>query len=86
MSVANVIPMPAEDPGIVRSFLRCHILVRVYDGDCDAWLAQLATRGADPGEERFVRWMRTQLRRDPALLANIRRMVDATPFWQGAEA
>jgi hypothetical protein len=62
------------------------VLVRVYDGDPDAWLAQLRERGDDRGDERFVRWIRSRLRRDPSLLSSIRQMVDATPFWRAARA
>jgi hypothetical protein len=34
---------------------------------------------------RFVRWIRSRLRRDPALIVSIRRMVDATPFWRASQ-
>ncbi|HET7437436.1 MAG TPA: hypothetical protein VFN10_22215 [Thermoanaerobaculia bacterium] len=76
--------MPRADSSVVAEFLRYHVLVRVWDGDCDAWLAQLTRSGGDAGDIRFVRWIRSRLRRDPALLADIRRMVDATPFWRAA--
>jgi len=81
---ANVVQMPLETRSAVAEFLRYHVLVRVFDGDADAWLAQLRTRGGDEGDVRFVRWIRSRLRADPALLITIRRMVDATPFWQSA--
>lgn len=82
----NVIAMPVGDTSVVAEFLRYHVLVRVYDGDADAWLAQLQEQGGGGGDVRFVRWIRTRLRHDPTLLATIRRMVDATPFWRAAEA
>jgi hypothetical protein len=78
--------MPPADGSVVAEFLRFHVLVRVYDGDADAWLAHLRERGDDGAEVRFARWIRARLRRDPALLGEIRRMVDATPFWFAAEA
>jgi hypothetical protein len=73
----NVVPMPRADGTPLTDFLRYHVLVRVFDGDVDAWLAQLD----DEGDVRFARRVRTRLRKDPSLLVAIRRMVDATPFW-----
>jgi hypothetical protein len=80
----NVVPMPLGDGSVIAEFLRFHVLVRVYDGDPDAWLAQLRDR--DSGDVRFLRWIRSRLRQDPSLMAEIRRMVDATPFWHAAQA
>ncbi|MFL6247310.1 MAG: hypothetical protein ACJ74H_14860 [Thermoanaerobaculia bacterium] len=82
----NVVPMPLGDGSVVAEFLRFHVLVRVYDGDPDAWLAQLRERGDHSADVRFVRWIRSRLRQDPSLLGEIRRMVDATPFWRAAQA
>lgn len=82
----NVVKMPAGDGSAVAEFLRFHVLVRVFDGDPDAWLAQLRQRGDDGPDVRFVRWIRSRLHQDPALLGEIRRMVDATPFWRQAQA
>ena len=81
---SNVVRMPLRDASVVAQFLRYHVLVRVYDGDADAWLAQLEERGGEEGDMRFVRWIRTRLRHDPSLLTAIRKMVDATPFWRAA--
>lgn len=83
---ANVVPMPAGDDSVVAQFLRYHVLVRRFDGDPDAWLAQLDPGDGDGGDVRFVRWIRSRLRQDPALMTSIRAMVDATPFWRAAEA
>lgn len=79
----NVVPMPIGDGSMVETFLRYHVLVRVFDGNPDAWLAHLdaSPSEAKAGDIRFVRWIRTRLRNDPTLLAEIRRMVDTTPFW-----
>jgi hypothetical protein len=74
---SNVVMMPRADGTPLTDFLRYHVLVRVFDGDVDAWLAQLD----DEGDVRFARGVRTRLRKDPTLLLAIRRMVDATPFW-----
>lgn len=82
----NVVRMPTGDGSVVAEFLRYHVLVRVFDGDPDAWLAHLRRGGDQGGDLRFVRWIRSRLRQDPSLLATIRKMVDATPFWRAAEA
>jgi hypothetical protein len=74
--------MPTGEDSDVAQFIRYHVLVRVYDGDCDAWLAQLNGRDGDEGDIRFARWIRSRMRKDPTLLPSIRRMVDATAFWQ----
>lgn len=83
---SNVVQMPLGDGSVIGEFLRFHVLVRVYDGDPDAWLAQLRDRGDDTADVRFLRWIRSRLRQDPSLIAEIRRMVDATPFWRVAQA
>lgn len=84
----NVVRMPAaDDETIVAQFLRYHVLVRVFHGDPDAWLAHLRERGDESdGDVRFARWIRSRMREDPTLIHSIRRMVDATPFWRAAEA
>ena len=79
----NVVAMPVGDSSIVADFLRCHVLVRVFGGDPEAWLDVLRERSDDPlagGDARFVRRVRARLRDDPMLLAAIRRMVDTTPL------
>ncbi|MGZ5434141.1 MAG: hypothetical protein ACXWH7_14565 [Thermoanaerobaculia bacterium] len=85
-TAANVVRMPTGDGSVVAEFLRYHVLVRVFDGDPDAWLAHLRRGGNHGGDLRFVRWIRSRLRQDPSLLITIRKMVDATPFWRAAEA
>ena len=82
----NVVAMPVGDDSMVTQFIRFHVLVRVFDGDADRWLEHLRAHGDDGGDVRFARWIRAQLRQDPALMNEIRRMVDATPFWRAAEA
>jgi hypothetical protein len=83
---ANVVQMPLGESSVIAEFLRFHVLVRVYDGDPDAWLAQLHDHPDDHADVRFLRWIRSRLRQDPALMGEIRRMVDATPFWRAAQA
>lgn len=82
----NVVRMPTGDGSTVAEFLRYHVLVRVFGGDPDLWLAHLRARGGSGGDMRFVRRVRSQLRQDPTLMHAIRKMVDATPFWRVAEA
>jgi hypothetical protein len=84
----NVVRMPsADEETVVEQFLRYHVLIRVFHGDPDAWLAHLQERGEDADADvRFARWIRSRMREDPTLIASIRRMVDATPFWRAAEA
>jgi hypothetical protein len=79
----NVVPMPLGRDAVVTDFLRYHVLVRVYEGDADAWIRRLQSRGDDrDGDLRFARRLRARLRDDPSLLDSIRNMVDATPFWK----
>ena len=83
---ANVVRMPVGDGSAVAEFIRYHRLIRVFDGDPDAWLAHLRATGDDGADLRFVHWIRSRLRQDPFLIISIRTMVDATPFWRAAEA
>ena len=83
---ANVVRMPVGDASMVAEFIRYHVLVRVFGGDAEAWLAHLRANGDLGGDLRFVRCIRSRLRQDPTLIVTIRRMVDATPFWRVAEA
>jgi hypothetical protein len=85
-TTSNVIPIPLGEHSVVAEFIRYHALVRIFDGDPDAWLAHLEEHGGDEGDVRFARWIRSRLRQDPELLSSIREMVDATPFWRAAEA
>lgn len=73
----NVVRMPSGDTSLVAQFIRFHVLVRVYGGDPDAWLAA----HPDEANVRFLRWMRTRLRSDPSMLSEIREMVGTTMFW-----
>jgi len=84
---AKILRMPASDGSVVADFLRCHVLVRVFGGDPEAWLEALRNGTADEmsgADVRFVRWVRARLRYDPMLIAAIRRMVDSTPLWKQA--
>ena len=83
MNGDNVVPMPSGARSPIEDYLRFQVLVRVYDGDPDRWIAELKRR---PGAEfesdmRFARWIRTCLRRDPALIDWIREAVARAPIW-----
>jgi hypothetical protein len=86
VEASNVVCMPAGDTAVVAEFLRYHVLVRVFDGDPDAWLAHLRAGGGNGADIRFAHWIRSRLRQEPFLLIAIRKMVDATPFWRVAGA
>ena len=83
MSSQNVLRMPSGRHSPIADLLRYHVLVRVYDGDADRWIAQLKEeRGtACESDIRFARWVRTRLRRDPSFLEHIRAAVQRTTFW-----
>ena len=83
MTSQNVLRMPSGRHSPITDLLRYHVLVRVYDGDADRWIEQLKEEGGIACERdiRFARWVRTRLRRDPALLQRIRAAVDRTTFW-----
>ena len=83
---SKVVRMPNGENSVVAQFIRYHVLICVYDGDPDAWLARLREHGGDEGDVRFVRWIRSRVRKDPSFMLAIRRMVDATPFWRAAGA
>lgn len=83
-TTSNVVRIPVGETTVVAQFIRYHVLVRVFDGDPDAWVAHLEEQGGDEGDLRFARWIRSRLRQDPTLMASIREMVDATPFWRAA--
>ena len=48
-AATNVVRMPTGDGSMVAEFLRYHVLVRVFDGDPDAWLAHIRARGGSGG-------------------------------------
>jgi hypothetical protein len=84
MTSQNVLRMPVGRQSPMSNLLRYHVLVRVYDGDADRWIEQLKEETGVAGESdmRFARWVRTRLRRDPALLDRIRAAVERTTFWR----
>jgi hypothetical protein len=80
----NIRRMPAGRRSPIADLLRYHLLVRVYNGDADRWIAQLKEeRGTDrESDMRFARWVRSRLRRDPELIERIRAAVERTRIWR----
>jgi hypothetical protein len=76
--------MPAGRRSPIADLLRYHLLVRVFDGDPDRWIAEMQACGASEFESdmRFARWLRTRMRRDPELLEQIRAAVERTRVWR----
>jgi hypothetical protein len=76
--------MPVGRRSPIADLLRYHLLVRVFDGDPDRWIAEMQERGASEFESdmRFARWLRTRMRRDPELLGRIRAAVERTRVWR----
>jgi hypothetical protein len=63
--------------GLAASFARVQILVTYYDGDPARWQQEIE-RGQMPGDESDIEFLAAigeRLRNDPALLADMRRIV-----------
>jgi hypothetical protein len=60
--------------GAVASFLRYHVLIRVFDGDITAWL-RIAR---DAEDVAFLRALERRVRGNPDLLESIRTTVDSS--------
>ncbi len=80
----NVHRMPAGHRSPIADLLRYHLLVSVFDGDADRWIARLREEHAPDLESdmRFARWVRARLRRDPKMLERIRAAVERTRVWR----
>jgi hypothetical protein len=71
----------------VTDFLRYHVLVRVFDGDANAWLEVLKRHErAQTREMIFVQWIQNRLRSDPELLTRLRDLVDTSGLWPSPPA
>ncbi len=80
----NVHRMPAGRSSPIADLLRYHLLVSVFDGDADLWIARLEKERTPDRESdiRFARWVRARLRRDPKMLERIRTAVERTRIWR----
>ena len=65
----------------MTDYLRYHVLVRVFGGDVEAWIA-LATRiDNQPPDLDFLIWLKKRLEADPSLLPRIRNVVENSGLW-----
>ena len=83
-SNAAVIEVPVEvlDAGprwsygsLAANFARVQMLVALYDGDPDRYLAAIAQGIEDVEDREFLRHIKDRLRLDPSLLDDMRRIV-----------
>jgi hypothetical protein len=65
----------------VTDFLRYHVLIRVFDGDANAWLAVIANKSMPDGERMFVEWIGDRLQHDAQLLDRLRDVVEGSGLW-----
>ena len=63
--------------GDITNFLRYHVLVRVFGGDVGQWLR--FTRNAS--DATFLRSLQRRLDVNPALMRDIREVVDTSGLW-----
>jgi hypothetical protein len=68
----------------VTDFLRYHVLIRVFDGDANAWLAVIANKSMPDGERMFVEWISDRLQHDAQLLDRLRDVVEESGLWPPA--
>ena len=62
---------------VVRTFLRYHVLIRVFHGDVARW--RMFSREAE--ERTFLASLRRRLQANPGLLADITRLVGTSGVW-----
>jgi len=68
----------ATEADVVSQFVGYVILIKLYDGDIDAWIQWLREEGSEEQlvhDFPFAVWVNEQLQRDPDLLSRIRKMV-----------
>ncbi len=68
----------------VTDFLRYHVLIRVFDGDANAWLAVIDNKSMPDGERMFVEWIGDRLQHDAQLLDRLRDFVEGSGLWPPA--
>jgi hypothetical protein len=68
----------------VTDFLRYHVLIRVFDGDANAWLAVIDDKSIPDGERIFVQWIADHLQRDSHLVDQLREVVEGSGLWPSA--
>lgn len=63
---------------LVASFARVHILLSVFNGDADAWLAMIASSGTDEevaNDAPFLAQLKRRLVNEPRLVDDLRKAV-----------
>ena len=63
---------------LVASFARVHILLSVFDGDADAWLAMIASSGTEEevlNDAPFLAALKRRLVQEPQLIDELRDAV-----------
>ena len=63
---------------LVASFARVHILLSVFDGDVDMWLAMIASSGTEEevaNDAPFLTALKRRLVQEPHLIDELRRAV-----------
>ncbi len=63
---------------LVASFARVHILLSVFDGDADTWLAMIASSGTPEevaNDAPFLAYLKRRLVQEPHLIDELRRTV-----------
>jgi len=63
---------------LVASFARVHILLSVFDGDADAWLAMIASSGTEEevlNDAPFLAALKRRLVQEPQLIDELREAV-----------
>ena len=65
--------------GLMTAMLRYEVLVRVFDGDPDAWLDFLHGHRGEcwaEADREFLLWLKTKVREEPGVIHRIREAVD----------
>jgi len=65
--------------GLMTAMMRYEVLVRVFDGDVDAWLDFLSGHRGEcwaDSDWEFLVWLKTHLRTEPAVMLRIREAVE----------
>ena len=63
---------------LVASFARVHILLSVFDGDIDSWLAMIASTGTEEevkNDAPFLMDLKRRLVHDPHLIDDLRAVL-----------
>jgi hypothetical protein len=65
----------------VADFIGYHILIKLFNGDIDAYETYLRQKGTDEqiiGDFPFLVWLKDSVKKDPDLMNRIKRLVEET--------